>query len=670
MLNGGTLRTGALSYPYFFNKLVTDTTGCTIDAAGTSSITSLAFFGAGANITINGNSSWNGQFCAIENSSAAELPITIVPGATVTSQMSLESVNFSPSSPILVTGGGTLYLTNQPFYYAHVRVNQARLSMDNLAGVSPTNFDLSLDNGILQYGGPTASATGFKLGPGGGTLEILGTGTTLTLTGAIPGTFAGLTKAGPGTLVLTNAGSTFNGLAVNAGVVQTADDAALGSGPVTVNGGTLRYTASTASARTFYLNSGSIEAASGATVTFNGATVNGGFLRGTGIFALTGNTVISGATAFNSATLNQAGPATLNNFTNGGTFSLDAGLATPTTMSGFTNQGSGSVAVGAGSQINASDFQSYGLLTLNAGPSAASPTRLTNTGGSPLYFNGGSRTFIGSAASPNPQTAIVTSDLELNGALLVNNGTIDGTTNVNYGSLAKGAGMYGVVNVSQGGIYAPGNSPGISTAAAVSFDSTPVSSGAPLLQIELGGTTLGTQYDRLHVTGPLSLGGTLQVLLVNTATFTPAAGDSFDILDWGSLTGTFSHLNLPALSAPLGWDTSQLYIDGKLIVTPFVPGDFNRDGQVTSADIPAMLSALTDLNAYKTQYGLSDPNLIAIGDLNNSGTLTNADLQPLLDLIANNSGSGSVAAVPEPTAIVLCLLAAPILTVGSKTRQR
>jgi hypothetical protein len=29
-------------------------------------------------------------------------------------------------------------------------------------------------------------------------------------------------------------------------------------------------------------------------------------------------------------------------------------------------------------------------------------------------------------------------------------------------------------------------------------------------------------------------------------------------------------------------------------------GDFNVDGQVTSADVPAMLKALADLNAYKS----------------------------------------------------------------------
>ena len=118
----------------------------------------------------------------------------------------------------------------------------------------------------------------------------------------------------------------------------------------------------------------------------------------------------------------------------------------------------------------------------------------------------------------------------------MNNGTISGTTNVNYGSLAKGSGVYGVVNVDQGGIYSPGNSPGISTAAAVTFDNTPVSSGAPVLQIELAGIAPGTEYDQLHVTGQLSLGGILQISLLNA--FAPAAGNTFDILDWGTLSGT------------------------------------------------------------------------------------------------------------------------------------
>jgi hypothetical protein len=43
----------------------------------------------------------------------------------------------------------------------------------------------------------------------------------------------------------------------------------------------------------------------------------------------------------------------------------------------------------------------------------------------------------------------------------------------------------------------------------------------------------------------------------------------------------------------LGWDTSQLYSNGTVsVVTTYVKGDWNRDGQMTAADIPAMLVVL------------------------------------------------------------------------------
>ncbi len=73
-----------------------------------------------------------------------------------------------------------------------------------------------------------------------------------------------------------------------------------------------------------------------------------------------------------------------------------------------------------------------------------------------------------------------------------------------------------------------------------------------------------TQYDYLDVTGAAALVGTLQVSLVNN--FTPSPGQTFEILTWGSRSGTFSTLELPALGGSLGWDTSQLYTSGVLSV--------------------------------------------------------------------------------------------------------
>jgi hypothetical protein len=110
------------------------------------------------------------------------------------------------------------------------------------------------------------------------------------------------------------------------------------------------------------------------------------------------------------------------------------------------------------------------------------------------------------------------------------------------------------------GVVAPGNSPGC-----VTDQGNVVFEGGASLQIELGGTTPCTGYDQYTVNLSLTLHSpTLNVTLFNG--YLPKAGDSFDILNWGTLTGTFGTLTLPALSAPLVWDVSQLYTTGQLNV--------------------------------------------------------------------------------------------------------
>jgi Dockerin type I domain/PEP-CTERM motif len=176
------------------------------------------------------------------------------------------------------------------------------------------------------------------------------------------------------------------------------------------------------------------------------------------------------------------------------------------------------------------------------------------------------------------------------------------------------------------------------------------------LMLQLAGNTVGAN-SKLVVAGALTLGGTLTVNLING--FMPAVGNSFDLLDWGTLSGKFSSLVLPALSNSLSWDTTQLYTTGVLSVTnaSLLPGDFNRDGHVDASDIPAMLIALTDLNHFQTVNGFSAAELLAIGDIDGDGQLTNADVQALLTRL--KSGGGSIDSVPEPTSLVLLALALP-----------
>jgi Dockerin type I domain len=204
--------------------------------------------------------------------------------------------------------------------------------------------------------------------------------------------------------------------------------------------------------------------------------------------------------------------------------------------------------------------------------------------------------------------------------------------------------------------FSPGNS-----ATSVSFGGSLNLAASSTLNIEIGGTTPGTQYDQLHVAGSLALGGALNVVLSNG--FTPVAGNTFDILDWpnGGLTGTFSSVVLPTLNGRIVWNTSQLYTSGALTVSAtYLAGDINRDGRVTVADISALMNALSNLSAYQSAKGLTDPLLFRdVADVNGDGQVNNADIQALIALIATNAvrGSGTLAAVPEPESWILATLA-------------
>jgi hypothetical protein len=209
-------------------------------------------------------------------------------------------------------------------------------------------------------------------------------------------------------------------------------------------------------------------------------------------------------------------------------------------------------------------------------------------------------------------------------------------------------------------LFSPGNSPGIATAASVQFEKGPSISGGPTLVVELAGTAPGSQYDQLHVTGQLSLGGTLQVLLTND--FAPAAGNSFDILDWGSVHLSFDSLVLPAL-AGLSWDTSRLYLDGVISVTSpgFLPADFDEDHDVD----------VQDFANWTTNFGTSAGATHMHGDADADHDVDGADFlawQRQLGSV-NMAADASARSVPEPNAWGLSALSASVFALGRRRRN-
>ena len=142
------------------------------------------------------------------------------------------------------------------------------------------------------------------------------------------------------------------------------------------------------------------------------------------------------------------------------------------------------------------------------------------------------------------------------------------------------------------------------------------------LNIDIGGTIQGSQYDNLVVGGNLTLNGTLVVVFVDG--YEPIGGEEFDILDFDQsrLSGTFSAVDVPALAGDLEWDMSQLYTDG--IISVIVPcglaADFTGDCIVDLLDYGVFAAAwqsLAGTSGWNSACDISDPadNIINIADL-------------------------------------------------------
>ncbi len=118
------------------------------------------------------------------------------------------------------------------------------------------------------------------------------------------------------------------------------------------------------------------------------------------------------------------------------------------------------------------------------------------------------------------------------------------------------------------GSVAPGQSPGTLAFTADTFNQQ--ANGT--IDIEIGGTTAGTDYDQITVTGTVNLDGTLTVTLING--FEPVDTDLFDVLTGGTVNGFFD--NAPTDGSSLSIDGGQFEVgyDGTgVALSDFVASD-------------------------------------------------------------------------------------------------
>ncbi|WP_292883691.1 DUF4347 domain-containing protein [Nisaea sp.] len=290
-----------------------------------------------------------------------------------------------------------------------------------------------------------------------------------------------LVKTGSGTLTLSGTNTASGTMTVNQGTLSVAADANLSGGAVTINGGTLAVTGATTINNAIVLGSsnGTINASANASVSGN-ITGTGSLTKiGTSTLTLAGTNTYSGGTTISGGTLRLSGG---NALSDSGTVTVNAGATLDLNNTSETIgslAGSGTVSVGSGS------------ITLSSA---------------------GSNSFSGSM-------------------------TGTGTFTVASGVTLKGTSTYATaVTVQSGGTIAPGNSPG-----KISTGNLTLSSGSTA-EMEINGTTAGTQYDQIAVTGTVTISN---ATLTTNFGYTSAIGDSYVLIDndgTDAVTGTFSGL--------------------------------------------------------------------------------------------------------------------------------
>jgi hypothetical protein len=196
-----------------------------------------------------------------------------------------------------------------------------------------------------------------------------------------------------------------------------------------------------------------------------------------------------------------------------------------------------------------------------------------------------------------------------------------------------------VGNVLNNGLATPGTSTSPGT---LDVSGNFAQNASGILKMEIASIA---SFDQLNIGGALMAGGTLDVDLLS---FSPVAGNTFDLFDFAASLGSFT-LDLPTLSGGLEWFTDNLLTTGELgVVSASVveDADFDGDGDVDGRDF------LT----WQRGFGLTEQEDNSLGDANGDGDINGLDLAIWQTQYGQPSELATQTAVPEPTSFVLIML--------------
>ncbi len=525
--NGGTLVLSTQEMPGLA------LTGGTVNIAGSfqgGSITSLTLAGSTLAVTntVTGTLNWTDG--------------AIIGGLTV-AQGGLLNITTTATKGIYgaLTNAGTITWQNNGVINIYYLPGSGYFG--SITNKSTGLFDIQGDAGLnRQYGGEYFNNAGTVRKSGG--LNTTTIGTTFNNSGTV--------NVQTGTLSFTQGGSLAGQFITSAGAIMN-----LGSGTFTQNG-----VATFTGAGTSQFNGGTLVLStqelvglvlSGGTVNVTGSfqggsitnlTVSGSYLTVTntvtGVLNWTDGAIGGGLTIAIGGTLNISGSATKGLY----------GVLTNSGTVNWTGTGSLNVYYASGSGYFGSIYNQLGGLFDIKNSSTIGrvygPEFFSNAG--TVRRSSGTSTSTMSIQMTNSATVeIQTGTLnfaikpEHTGTFLLNGGTLSfSQTFTLTNGVIRGTGTFSgtLTNSSQV------NPDGILT-----ITGNYVQTGAGSLSIGIGGLTAGTQYDRLVVNGQATLGGTLNLGLLNA--FVPAVNDAFQVLTVGSGNTTFPMVTGRSIGAGL-----------------------------------------------------------------------------------------------------------------------